>query len=657
MKNFSLGMKITSGFAVLILIAGFLGIMAIWNMNSVKTQSTMLAHEYIPEVDVAVEFRGAVNRWMFEMRAYGLTEDKKYYAAALKELAAVEKALEKASHLEAKSQNLKILKEQLQKASQEVDMYKTFIRSTLSICAQLSEKRTWLNSSAVQYITNCNEFLALQNELFQTEIADRQTTLTQDLLERQAKISMVNRIITLGEEARISVLKFQTMHNPQIMKDAINNFSKAADLLEKIRTITHTAKSIERIDAVKAAGDSYKKIMVEFLENWLVLQDLRAKREVASQNVIETSKIMADAGMDAADKIAKEAVASLFYASTTMMIGLIVALVIGIAVAFFITRSITAPIKFIIAGLNEGSEQVASASTQVSSSSQSMAEGASEQAASIEQTSSAMEEMASMTQKNAENANQTDTLMKEADQVVRTASTSMAQLTKSMTDISNTSEETFQVIKTIDEIAFQTNLLALNAAVEAARAGEAGAGFAVVADEVRNLAMRAAAAAKNTAELIQVTVNKIQNGSALVSTTNEAFNKAAESSAKVDALVSEISQASVEQSDGIEQVNIAISEMDKVVQQNAANAEESASASEEMAAQAEQLRDYVDELVLLVMGKKGNKNILTRHHTTKSILMSPESATTGKRKMLGPKQKEVRPDHIIPFDNVALENF
>jgi methyl-accepting chemotaxis protein len=141
----------------------------------------------------------------------------------------------------------------------------------------------------------------------------------------------------------------------------------------------------------------------------------------------------------------------------------------------------------------------------------------------------------------------------------------------------------------------------LNAAVEAARAGEAGAGFAVVADEVRNLAMRAADAAKNTAALIEGTVKKVNDGSQLVSTTNEA---------KVGDIVSEISEASKEQSSGIEQVNIAITEMDKVVQQNAANAEESASASEEMNAQAEQLKESVGDLSQLVTGKS-DQNIST----------------------------------------------
>jgi methyl-accepting chemotaxis protein len=160
-------------------------------------------------------------------------------------------------------------------------------------------------------------------------------------------------------------------------------------------------------------------------------------------------------------------------------------------------------------------------------------------------------------------------------------------------------------VRTIDEIAFQTNLLALNAAVEAARAGESGAGFAVVADEVRNLAMRATEAAKSTALLIDGTLKRVKVGVDLVTGTEKAFSQLVVSNSQIDELVSEITSGSHEQAQGIEQITKAVMELDRVVQQNASGAEESASASEELSAQAEQAKELVNELVVLVNGSNG----------------------------------------------------
>jgi len=350
------------------------------------------------------------------------------------------------------------------------------------------------------------------------------------------------------------------------------------------------------------------------------------------------------------------------------------AVIAGALFAYFIAKGIVGMLTRISSQMEEGADQVASASGQVSSASQSLAEGASEQAASIEETSSALEQMSSMTRQNAGNANQANTLMREANKVVDDANQSMRNLTGSMGQIAAASEETSKIIKTIDEIAFQTNLLALNAAVEAARAGEAGAGFAVVADEVRNLAMRAADAAKSTAQLIDSTVKKVEDGSTLVAETNSAFARVADDVGKVTDLVSEISAASNEQSQGIGQINQAVTEMDKVTQQNAANAEESASASEEMNAQAMQMKSIVDHLMMLVGGAQKTSNghsergLLLGPPTSRRMPIPPSKGNNGHRSetLIQPQTQLIakefqmsrtKPEDIIPMDDQHFEDF
>ncbi len=286
-----------------------------------------------------------------------------------------------------------------------------------------------------------------------------------------------------------------------------------------------------------------------------------------------------------------------------ILIGMAGFLIVMGALAFLVWALVIQPVNGLIDELAQSSDQVAAASSQIAAAGQSLAEAASEQAAGVEETSASAEEIAAMTRKNSDNAEQARTIAGETWTLIGKAGESMNGVMSSMQEIFRASEETAKIVKTIDEIAFKTNLLALNAAVEAARAGEAGAGFAVVADEVRTLAIQASEAAGNTASLIQGTVSKVRGGYEVVQQTGEEFKAVGTGSSRVVELVGEIAAASEEQSQGIGQINTAIQEMDKTIQQNAANAEEAASAAQELNAQAVQLRYCVGKLETLVSGK------------------------------------------------------
>ncbi|MCP4348195.1 MAG: hypothetical protein GY795_22055 [Desulfobacterales bacterium] len=268
--------------------------------------------------------------------------------------------------------------------------------------------------------------------------------------------------------------------------------------------------------------------------------------------------------------------------------------------SFVLYRTIMISVSKVISGVTKGTEQIFWSSEQVTSASHSLAKGNSDQAASSEEISSSLEEVSSMIKQNADNAGSADNFMKEVGQVIEKANNSVNRLSDSMEEIISASKETSGLVETIDEIAFQTNLLALNAAVEAARAGEAGGGFAVVAEEVRNLAMRTAQAARNTSGLIEGTLKKIQTGGEITSETRRAFDEVASYADKVGKLIAEIAGTSGEQALSIGYLNSTVRETDKVTQGNAANAEETASASEEMKAQVEKIKILVNELTDLI---------------------------------------------------------
>lgn len=256
-------------------------------------------------------------------------------------------------------------------------------------------------------------------------------------------------------------------------------------------------------------------------------------------------------------------------------------------------RSMQESLAQVVSNVRQGSESVASVSAEIAQGNSDLSARTESQASALEETAASMEQLSSTVQQNAENARTANQLAQSASTVASKGGDVVSRVVDTMKGIEDSSKRISDIISVIDSIAFQTNILALNAAVEAARAGEQGRGFAVVATEVRNLAGRSAEAAKEIKGLIVTSVERVSQGTVLVNEAGLTMSEVVTSVRRVTDLMAEISAASTEQSAGVAQVGEAVTQMDQATQQNAAMVEEMSAAAGGLRSQAQELVDVV----------------------------------------------------------------
>jgi len=601
MQNMTIGKKIALGFGVLILIAALLGAIAIFSMKKVQTQAQTLAEGFVPESQIATDIQNAFAKEILAIRSYSLTAEPAYMEEVRKDIVEVHTQLQAAQKLSDEHPELVKLRDNLKEITPALQTYEGLVDQTEAKNKELLTGRDTLNKAAADFIANIDKLIAGQKARQESEI--KAFTEAPKLQQRADKLALANAIRGEGNAARISVFKAQALRDPQLIQEGIAGFAAMDKNFDELQAMLVVQQDIDELNGVKADAHVYRDAMKATMDDNLALAEIMKQRLVALGIVQTLLEDTQNTGMKRTVEAATLSNQSLMSASLTLIVGLVVALLVGVGVAFLIIRNSNRVLTAVANTLNDGSSQVSAASGQVSSASQSLAEGSSDQASSLEETSSSLEEMASMTKRNSDNTRKANELAKEARSAADKGVGDMQTMATAMDAIKGSSDDIAKIIKTIDEIAFQTNILALNAAVEAARAGEAGMGFAVVADEVRNLAQRCAQAAKETAGKIEGAITRAGQGVEITGKVAAALNEIVAKVRQVDELVTEVAGASQEQTEGITQINTAVAQMDKVTQSNAATAEESAAAAQELNAQAEVMRQSVAELLNLVGGK------------------------------------------------------
>jgi methyl-accepting chemotaxis protein len=442
----------------------------------------------------------------------------------------------------------------------------------------------------------------------------------------------------------------RSVRNVLLLKDAQQIKSENERIVGAEKAIR---KQLERLDQELVDPQS-RTLLAQLLtaqKNYLAKRDkvltlvATGNKEVAIDLLISDVRPVQSAYMGAVEQLIKQqhammqasgdAVEQTYGNASNLLLGMAIAgLLLASAIAYAITRSITVPLnravavaQMVAAGdltstidangkdetalllsalktmndnlqsivhqVRQGTDTIATASTEIASGNLDLSSRTEQQASSLEETASAMEELTTTVKQNADNAREANQLAVSASNVARHGGDVVGQVVDTMESISASSKRIVDIISVIDGIAFQTNILALNAAVEAARAGEQGRGFAVVASEVRSLAQRSASAAKEIKLLIHDSVEKVGNGSKLVEQAGLTMDQVVSSVKRVTDIVGDISMAGREQSNGIEQINQAIVAMDQTTQQNAALVEQAAAAAQSLQDQASGLARVV----------------------------------------------------------------
>jgi methyl-accepting chemotaxis protein len=314
----------------------------------------------------------------------------------------------------------------------------------------------------------------------------------------------------------------------------------------------------------------------------------------------EASFNLSRVGMQELDVLLQKRIQDLAHLRLLALFWTTLALAVSAGIATWVIRSATAELRAMSSRLIDQSHQITSAATVMATVSQGLANGASEQAASIQQTSASTEENSSSAARNSDSSRSAADLVGHWQAHFATTTQLLADMVHSMDEITTGSKQISKIVKVIDGIAFQTNILALNAAVEAARAGGAGEGFAVVAEEVRSLAQRSALAAKDTADLIQDSIQKAAHGAKRVELVAEAIHRITEDSARIQTLVNDVSSGSERQTLGVKLMANALVQMERVTQKTAASAQQSASSVEDLKTHADSLMQVVGQVTAVV---------------------------------------------------------
>jgi len=599
MKKLTLGQQLFFGFCAVLALMLLLSALQVWRMRQVLAESQELAGFHMPMLQQVAAAETAQRTAGYQMVGYSFNRLEDWLKKARAEIARVEQAMDQLQQLADQNPTAAgTLRAGLPTFREQLGVYKKVVDETeCNALANVQNREDSVRTSAA-LAKLIQSYRMLQEEQLEARIQGH--AATEELRAGLDRLRAADALVAEYVLIRVEFWKTQFSGDVALAMGVIERIARIDAGVDALLKTDLLEKDRQFLQQAKPAVAEFRGHLQEFVDLTKANEVVRVNRLKAYQAVLTSAAALGDEAEKETLAVANTTANIMLQNRLITYVGVGVAIMVGILLAWLITRSLARLLRDLIGRLMAGADQTTDAAAQVASASQKLASGASEQAASLEETSASLEELSSMTKQNAESANQANGSMQQSAGRIQQATAAMREMGEAIGRIQQSTEETAKILKTVDEIAFQTNILALNAAVEAARAGEAGAGFAVVADEVRALAQRSAQSARETTDLIATSRQNATAGAAASTRLADLMNAISADTQKVVEQVGHIANVSHEQSQGVSQINTAVLQMDKVTQANASSAEETASASEELSAQAEELRGAVQALQAII---------------------------------------------------------
>ncbi|OHD10632.1 MAG: hypothetical protein A2086_05520 [Spirochaetes bacterium GWD1_27_9] len=558
LEKIKVGPKLISGFLLVAIIAGAIGVIGMINLTTIDEADKLLYKNITLPISQLLKITEAFQRIRINVRDLADNQTNEEKTKIINTINDLSKIIEENSSSFEKTILTDIGKKD----------FEEFVGARKVYRGHLDEIIKFINQGKLQeakfIIDGDAKTAALAEQAAIDKLVESKLSIAKETSNNNTNLANLSRIvmtvaifigvilaISLGISLTISITK-----PLRILTEGIGYVSKGDIQIKKINP-----KDIQKINS---RGDELGKIGNAL---FILIAYIKEKEEIA--------KTIADGNLIVDAKIASDE--DDFGKAFSQMI---------------------ASLNEILGQVNTSIDMISSGSNQVSSASQSLSQGATEQASSLEEITSSVTQINSQAKQNSENAMQANQMAKQAMEGANLGNKQMKELIVAMADINKSADGIKKIAKAIDDIAFQINLLALNANVEAARAGKYGKGFAVVADEVRNLAVRSGNSVKEATQMVEEAIKNITNGTKMVEITAKQIEDIVNIASKVANIAEEVTSASKEQSQGLDQINIGLGQIDQVTQANTASAEETASAAEELSSQSVQLKGMIAKFKL-----------------------------------------------------------